>query len=205
MSVESRLVTIAGLCLAAFFALGYSVTHPIGLWRFDSHANVLRGQGLPWAILFTQSGRALPLLALALAGIAIAAVTRYQVVAAVVIFAAQLVSQAAVEGLKHVFHRARPDSWIYHEELGYSYPSGHATTAVVFFGSWLVLVLMSPLPKGVKVVLAAVLATWMIGIDWSRLALGAHYLTDVIGGTLFGIACASIVFASLLHFRALAI
>ena len=117
------------------------------------------------------------------------------------IFVAQLLSQGVVELVKHAFQRVRPDAWLVHRELGYSYPSGHATTAIVFFGSWLVFALLSPLATGQKIAAASILAIWMAGIDWSRLALGAHYPSDVVGGTLLGGACASALWATLLHFR----
>lgn len=200
MTLEIRLAALGAGCLVAFLALGYAATHAVvPMWRLDGLASGLRGKGLPLAVVFTLSGRGLPLLVLGAAGIAIAILTRYHVVAAVAVCGTQLASQALVEGVKHVFLRARPDAWIVHRELGYSYPSGHAATAIVFFGSWLVLVLASPLPKEAKILLATLLAIWAIGIDWSRLALGAHYLTDVGGGTLFGVSCAALLFAALHH------
>ncbi|MBV8155643.1 MAG: phosphatase PAP2 family protein [Candidatus Eremiobacteraeota bacterium] len=202
MTEDLRLWFVAAACFAVFFALGIAVTHTTAFIRFDALANAVAGRATPLAILFTTSGRALPLLAAAVVGISIAALTRYNIVAAIAIFAMQLLSQAAIEGLKHVFHRGRPDKWIVHQDLGFSYPSGHAATAVVFYGSWLLLVLFSPLPKITKIAFVVVLATWMIGIDWSRLALGAHYPTDLIGGTLFGAACTCILWAMLLHVRA---
>ena len=109
-------------------------------------------------------------------------------------------SQGVIELIKDVFHRVRPDYWIAYHESGYSYPSGHAATAIVFFGSWFLIVLMSPLPRAVRITVAAIIFAWMIGIDWSRLALGAHYATDVLGGTLFGVAWVSTALAILLHF-----
>jgi undecaprenyl-diphosphatase len=199
--LELRLWTIAALCLCAFFALGFAVNHGPSLWRIDIEAAALRGQGAPLAIFFTTSGRAIPLFAIAIAGIAIAVITRTNVRVASAIVIAQLLSQGAVELLKHIFHRARPDAWLVHKELGYSYPSGHATTAVVFFGSWLVFALLSPLPSGLKIAVVAILAIWIAGIDWSRMALNAHYPTDILGGTLFGAACACALWAILVHFR----
>ncbi|MGB8521187.1 MAG: phosphatase PAP2 family protein [Candidatus Tumulicola sp.] len=201
MTLEVRLWTIAALCVCAFFALGYMVTHAQSLWRIDVESSALRGQVTPLAILFTTTGRALPLFVIAVIGIAISLITHTGVRVAIAIFIAQLLSQGAVELLKQVFQRVRPDAWLAYRELGYSYPSGHATTAVVFFGSWLLFALLSPLPQALKSAVVAILAVWIAGIDWSRVALGAHYPTDVLGGTLFGIACACALWAIMLHFR----
>lgn len=205
MTLEIRLWLVAAVALALCLALGYGVSHTAQLWRIDVEAAALRGEGVPLAQLFTLSGRALPLFILAVAGIAIAYATRGNTVAAVAIFVTQLLSQGAVELVKHLFVRARPDAWLIMKELGFSFPSGHATTAIVFFGSWVVLIALSAMPRDLKIALGAVLVVWMVGIDWSRMALGAHYPTDVIGGTLFGIASACAMWAVLLHTRVIAL
>lgn len=200
MTIEQRLWFVASVSLVASLVLGYFVSHSAQLWRIDVEAAALRGEGVPLASLFTLSGRALPLLILAVVGIAIALATRGNVIAAVAIFVTQLLSQGAVELIKHVFMRARPDAWL-HQEHGFSYPSGHATTAIVFFGSWLVFVAMSSLPRDAKIAVGTLLIVWIGGIDWSRMALGAHYPTDILGGTLFGLAWACALWAVLLHAR----
>lgn len=204
MTLEQRLWFVAILSLVACIVLGYFVSHTAQLWRIDVEAAALRGEGVPLASLFTLSGRALPLLLLAVVGIAIAFATRSNVVAAVAIFVTQLLSQGAVELIKHVFMRARPDAWLVHQDHGFSFPSGHATTVIVFFGSWLVLVAISSLPRDAKIAIGTLLVIWMAGIDWSRIALGAHYPTDILGGTLFGLAWACALWAVLLHARIVA-
>lgn len=203
MTVEVRLWVIAACCLVAFALLAYALSHSASPWRIDVEAAPLRGQATPLAVLFTASGRALPLSVIAIAGVAIAAFSRVNIVAAIAILVIQCVSQGAVEAVKHVLMRSRPDEWLVHRELGYSFPSGHATTAIVFFGSWLVMAANAPLPKSVKVGIIAILVIWIVGIGWSRVSLGAHYPTDVIGGTLFGAAWACALWALLLHFRLL--
>ena len=64
---------------------------------------------------------------------------------------------------------------------GKSFPSGHALGAVVAFG---LLVLVVPrrfrIPAAVLGVVAALL------VSYSRLALGVHYLSDVVGAWLLG-------------------
>lgn len=205
MTLEVRLWVIAAGCLVAFAVLAYAIAHSVAPWRIDVEGAALRGQATPLALLFTGSGRALPLLAIAIIGVTIAVTTRVNTIAAIWILVTQALSQGAVEVVKHLLMRSRPDEWLVHDELGFSFPSGHATTAVVFFGSWLIMVASAPLPKSLKLGVIAILAIWIVGIDWSRLALGAHYPTDVIGGTLFGAAWACTLWALLLHFRLLPI
>ena len=195
---KMRLWTISAVAFALFIVLGFLVTTP-PFSRLDAVATALQGHGVQAAVIFTESGRFLPLLLIGLIGIAALAALRLPLWIGAGVLVSQITSQGVVEMIKHFFHRARPDHWLVYHEPGYSYPSGHASTAIVFFGSWLLIILMAPLPRPAKIVCAAVLFVWMLGIDWSRLALGAHYLTDVIGGTLFGIFWFSAVLAILVR------
>jgi undecaprenyl-diphosphatase len=197
--MEARLWTASAVAFTLFVALGLLVTW-MPLSGFDIAAASLHGHGVQAAIVFTESGRFIAVSALGLIGIAVLAAARMPWWVGIGVLLSEAASQGVIELVKLVFQRARPDYWIVYHESGFSYPSGHASTAIVFFGSWLLLVLMSPLPRAVRYVSGAVIFAWMIGIDWSRLALGAHYATDVLGGTLFGIAWVGALLAVLAHF-----
>lgn len=182
-----RLLGGAAVCAALFVLLGrWAVLHPLA--RLDVMGSALRGSGVRPAIVFTDSGYGTVLTALGIASIGAALVLRAPLSVPLTIVVSQILSQAAVNALKVVFARTRPDAWLYRHELGYSYPSGHATTAVVFYGGWLVVLWNSSLPLPVRAAGSVMLALWALGIGWSRIALGAHYPTDVIGGYLFGTA-----------------
>ena len=62
-----------------------------------------------------------------------------------------------------------------------SYPSGHVTWATTFFGALLLLAVRRRVPE---LAVGAVLALALMGA--SRIALGAHVLSDVLGGYLLG-------------------
>lgn len=199
LALESRLWLASVACLCACFILGYIASNAATLWRIDIEAAALRGTGVPLAALFTLSGRAFPLCCIALVGIGVTTLTRTGWKIAIAIAVTQLLSQGGAEFAKRLFARTRPDAWLVKREFGFSFPSGHATTAVVFYASWAVLVWVSQLRGDVKVALVALIAIWAAGIDWSRIALGAHYPTDVAGGTLFGSACAFAMWALLVR------
>jgi undecaprenyl-diphosphatase len=90
------------------------------------------------------------------------------------------------DGLKTVVARTRPvlpDPVA--QAPGYSFPSGHALNSFVFFGILLLLVLPL-LPRGWRWVawVVTVAGTLLVGFD--RVALGVHYVSDVVGGWLLG-------------------
>lgn len=200
MNADIRLSVLALCFLVAMISLGGYVAHR-PLAPFDVELNALRGRGTPLAIMFTRSGYWPALTSLAVLLFAADFITNGGVVFALVLGATQLLSQWAAERVKEFYRRIRPDDWLYHQELGFSFPSGHATTAVVFFGGLLIFVLSSPLPREVQVAAGVVLAIFVAGIPWSRMVLSAHYGTDVLGGILFGgvWVCLMLMFLRYLH------
>jgi undecaprenyl-diphosphatase len=66
-----------------------------------------------------------------------------------------------------------------------SYPSGHATGTAAVYGAIAVIALRLLPPKRAWIVVAAC-AVGIIVVGVSRVYLGAHYVTDVLGGVLLG-------------------
>ncbi|HET7271662.1 MAG TPA: phosphatase PAP2 family protein, partial [Rubrobacter sp.] len=108
--------------------------------------------------------------------------------------------------LKAVFERARPELFNsgYHASF-YSFPSGHATVALGFYGM-LTFILAYRL-RGIArwaVAVSGVLVVLLIG--FSRLYLGVHYPTDVLAGylaALLWLVCVGAVYALWLSIRGL--
>ena len=199
MTLEGRLWITAAFAMIAFIALGAIVSREPPT-RFDVEAGAMRGDATQLAISLTQSGRFWPLIVLACIGLLIFTLARWPLWIPALIFGSQIVSQGCIEVAKRLFVRARPDDWLFRHELGYSYPSGHACTAIVFFGAYALVMCALPIGRGWKLAVVAFALFWILGIDWSRIALGAHYLTYVIGGTLFGVAWLCAIAALTLRF-----
>lgn len=90
----------------------------------------------------------------------------------------------AVRVLKNLFERARPDPVPGLVTSGYSFPSGHAAGALMVYGllAWLLCQRASPRGRWLIGVAAALL---IAAIAASRVLLGVHYLSDVLGGLLW--------------------
>jgi len=88
---------------------------------------------------------------------------------------------------KEFFHRPRPEHWLLVHETSASYSSGHAANGLAFYGLWALMIWLSDLPLALRAVLGGLIFTWDVVIDWSRLAMGAHFPTDIIGGWLLAV------------------
>jgi membrane-associated phospholipid phosphatase len=182
----------------AFVLLGVSVCcRPPTTIDLDTLA--LRGHAVGLAAFFTSLGRWYVVVPVILAAATLAFLNRANAWPAGALAVWQILSQACGAAVKTLFGRPRPEHWLLYHETDYSYPSGHAVTAVVFyFGLLLIVARAGWIPRGAKRGLFVALSVCVVWIPWSRLALGAHYLTDVVGGLLFGAAwlCAAIAIES---------
>jgi undecaprenyl-diphosphatase len=92
------------------------------------------------------------------------------------------------EGLKAAFHIARPSPELIQvmaAEVGFAYPSGHSCFSMLFYGFLAYLALRNMRSCSKWLVLGACIAM-ILAIGISRIFLGVHWFSDVIGGYLFG-------------------
>lgn len=108
-----------------------------------------------------------------------------------------VVAWRAADLCQHVFERARPVQWVVKHEATFSYPSSHAAIVAGFYLLWAILLYGSDLPKSSRTIGALLLTLFGLAICWSRLALGAHYITDIAGGLLLGLVCTFFVLGGL--------
>ncbi len=92
---------------------------------------------------------------------------------------------------KMIFVRPRPTGINIIEENGYSFPSGHSMVSLAFYGLLIYLVVNSNLNKNKKILLSSLLSILILLIGISRIYLGVHYASDVLGG--FSLAMAYLI------------
>ncbi len=94
---------------------------------------------------------------------------------------------------QHIFARPRRLDWVVRHETAFSYPSSHAAIVTGFYLLWATFLARSDL-RG-RLWSSAVLVALAVGIVWSRLALAAHYATDLVGGAFLAVALVAAVLA----------
>ena len=106
----------------------------------------------------------------------------------VVLFAGGILATALiVMTIKFTVRRKRPPGeWgsIYRRTDPHSFPSGHAALAI----------LLAVLALGAGPVwLACILIPWSLAVVLARVAMGLHYLSDVVAGGLIGVLVGGII------------
>ena len=90
--------------------------------------------------------------------------------------------------LKGILQRPRPTEYRIIEETGYSFPSGHSMISMAFYGYLIYLIYKYVKNKYIKWISIVALSVLICTIGISRIYLGVHYTSDVLGGFLISIS-----------------
>lgn len=90
--------------------------------------------------------------------------------------------------LKRIVQRPRPTEFRIVEESGYSFPSGHSMVSMAFYGYSIYLIYKYVKNKYLKWISIILLSILICFIGISRIYLGVHYTSDVLGGFFISIS-----------------
>lgn len=195
----ARLLGSAALAAVASVAFGLLLTLVEGRWRplrrvdtgaaHHLHESALRHR--EWtAVLHLLSDRVWDPLTLRAAVAVLTVWLLYRGAWRLAAWAAVTAVAGGLVGLlaKSVVERARP---ALHDPVahapGYSFPSGHAMTATTSFAVFM-LVLAPLVPRAWRIACWCVAVFSVLGVGFTRVALGVHWFSDVLGGWLLGLA-----------------
>lgn len=106
------------------------------------------------------------------------------------LFGSTMISTVTINQLlKHIFCRPRPPlERRLVTQSGYSYPSGHTMVSLCLYGVLIYLILTKVKNKALKIALTVILTLMILLIGISRIYVGVHYPTDIIGGFFCSLA-----------------
>ena len=183
-----RLIVAVG-CLLLFLAILEDV-YDVESMKLDRAAYWLIVEHLrtPWLTPVMESFSALAtpvtLVVLLLAVAAFAPGRRPGLCCAVNLVLVVVINQV----LKFIIQRPRPDGFRLASASGFSFPSGHSMVAMAFFGLLAWMVWRYEQDRRLRHLYAAGFALVIVMIGVSRIYLGVHYASDVLGGFCLSMA-----------------
>ena len=88
------------------------------------------------------------------------------------------------QAIKHILRRPRPEHLRLIKQGGFSYPSGHSMIAICVYGIMIYLINKNIKNKKINIMLSILLTILILTIGISRIYVGVHYPSDVLGGFL---------------------
>jgi undecaprenyl-diphosphatase len=176
-------------CFAAYLLLGRLVSHTPLCFVDQIGETVFWGKAVALAMVFTRMGT-LPAYLIVCVVLLCWGFTRRAWLSRVLFSIVLLLGAWVGSDLgKLFFARPRMEHWIAIHEASYSYASGHAALSSAFYGLWAYFMLKNTsIAASARYAAATFFLLLIIGVGWSRLALGAHYASDVVGGYFLGCA-----------------
>jgi undecaprenyl-diphosphatase len=173
---------------AAFVVLGALVARRGGLAFDEPLATAIRGLPVPvwaWQLVTALGGAFLAVVGTAFV---LAALLSRRVRLALIVAGTLIAASLFTHFVKGYVARPRPPWEHLAPATGYSFPSGHTLNSTASYGLLAVVAWRSQLPLAARraAVVIGVALPLLIGL--SRIALGVHYPSDVLGGWLAGVA-----------------
>lgn len=186
--MKRRAYTVAAVSLLVVAAM--SIAHAQGAFsRLDPWASAYLTKDRDDAlvrILVMATELASPILLSALVfGLGAVLVLEKKHRTALLLFLSSGFGLALFSVLKLLFRAARPEEGLV-AEASYSFPSGHATMATVFFAFlWKTYDSISP-KMPYRALFAVLCAAMLLSVSLSRVYLGVHWMSDVFAGIALG-------------------
>jgi len=156
------------------------------------------GDGTIWRVLSESAN--IPLIVIGV-GMVVVLFLTHRRREAVLVAVALIAITAGSEGVKQLVARPRPEGTDPNiPGVVYSYPSGHVLEALTIFGIIAILLWRAERYRWLAAAFAAFTVIFVSLVAVARVALNAHYPSDVLGGVLAGIAVLA-VFAILVPRR----
>jgi undecaprenyl-diphosphatase len=152
---------------------------------FSQFVYEVRSPGLTWFLkIITSFGASVTIVVATLVSIIL--LMKKHRKEAILFCVALIIGSFLNSGLKTWTHRTRPAGVPLVVETSYSFPSGHAMNAFIFYGLLAYFSYHFSRSKRFSVSITFFCTLMILMIGFSRVYLGVHYLTDVIAGYLAG-------------------
>src|SRR5579863_1259402 len=126
---------------------------------------------------------------------------RGRIRAAVILAVAALGAEAFDQLLKGLFRRPRPEAFFGLSPHNFSFPSGHSVESCCFYGVLAAIVATNSRSRRQRVGIWIMAALITLAVGTSRIYLGVHYPTDVVGGYTAAVVWVSLVWTGYQFWR----